>query len=146
MSKEIFFLDDQDVFPGKKIKPKSSERWKNRKTVRIILLNANNKIGLLSNNVHKYLSFPGGGVESGESFEDAVLRECQEETGFSCNNLQYLTISKDIRKRDKRKLETHCFVCNVGKAVKEDLRTDMEKRTNIQIEWVDLKKVINIFE
>ena len=37
------------------------------------------------------LEVPAGGVETGELSEDAVLRELQEETGYTADNLQLLS-------------------------------------------------------
>ena len=58
-----------------------------RLVARAILLNEQNKIAL--HTLHRddifgnqiYLETPGGGVDEGETFEEAVKRECLEETG-----------------------------------------------------------------
>ena len=38
----------------------------------------------------RYFAIPGGGVEEGESFEDAVYREIQEELGIAKTSLEYV--------------------------------------------------------
>ena len=38
----------------------------------------------------RYLETPGGGVDEGESFETALIRECQEELGYEVEILAYI--------------------------------------------------------
>jgi 8-oxo-dGTP diphosphatase len=62
--------------------------------VKLILVNENNEILLLkrsakSSNAHSW-DFPGGAVDSGETFENAVERELYEETTLSLANIQPL--------------------------------------------------------
>ncbi len=37
-----------------------------------------------------YIETPGGGVDEGETFEEALVRECDEETGYDVEVLEYL--------------------------------------------------------
>lgn len=43
---------------------------------------------------------PGGGIEFGESPEDALVREVFEETGLLARDPQLLAVSSDVRHRD----------------------------------------------
>lgn len=49
-------------------------------------------------NSQEYYAIPGGGIEDGESPEDAAIREIKEELGFEVSNLKLL----DKETRDKR--------------------------------------------
>ncbi len=75
-----------------------------RKGVSALIVNQKNEF-LLVNLVsfkEKYFAIPGGGVEQGETLEDAVYREIYEELGVSKNDLQIIGQS-DIPLRFKFK-------------------------------------------
>ena len=65
-----------------------------RPSARLLVSNDKDEV-LLFRFVHKrgplagqnYLSTPGGAVEEGETFEQAGLRELEEETGIKCSQL-----------------------------------------------------------
>jgi 8-oxo-dGTP diphosphatase len=53
---------------------------------------------------------PGGGVEPGESLEDAVVREVREETGLAVHVIRKLGVAEQPGRRDPTVLhETHFF-------------------------------------
>lgn len=53
---------------------------------------------------------PGGGVEDGESFEDAARRECREEASVECGNLrEVFSYQQGI---DVTKSPAHIFECS----------------------------------
>lgn len=63
-----------------------------RKGVSAFILNQHNEL-LLVNLIsfeEKYFAIPGGGVEEGESLEDAVYREIQEELGINKDSLELI--------------------------------------------------------
>lgn len=83
---------------------------------------------------------PGGGVEEGESFEEAIRREIKEETGLEVSNLEKIGINEDDEP-DKHEEMTH-YVFHVFKAdpIGKHIKTD-EFPT---IEWVDIKDLGSI--
>ncbi len=58
-----------------------------------------------------YYETPGGGVDEGETIEEAVIRECKEELGEDIEVLQGLGIVKDAYNLIHRKNENHYFLC-----------------------------------
>jgi putative (di)nucleoside polyphosphate hydrolase len=63
-----------------------------RKGVSALIVNSNNEF-LLVNLIsfeEKYFAIPGGGIEDGETMEDAVYREIYEELGIERSSLDYV--------------------------------------------------------
>ncbi len=68
-----------------------------RKGVSALILNKNNDILLvnLESFEPKFFAIPGGGVDSGETLEDAVYREIQEELSIGKNSLELVGTCKE---------------------------------------------------
>lgn len=111
---EFFFQDDQYPFV------KTTHL---RKVARAIVLDEKNRIAL--HEIFRddmfckqaYLETPGGGVDEGENFEEAVVRECEEEIGYRIEILCALCDVHDYYNLIGRKNHNRYFLARRGKEV-----------------------------
>lgn len=61
-----------------------------------------------------YYETPGGGVEEGESLEDALARECFEETGYEIRILDEIGIVDDYYNLINRHNLNHYYLCKIS--------------------------------
>ncbi|MFA6273024.1 MAG: NUDIX domain-containing protein [Candidatus Paceibacterota bacterium] len=68
-----------------------------RKGVSALIINSNDEFLLvnLESFEDKYFAIPGGGVEQGETLENAVYREIHEELGIGRKSLKFVGKSQD---------------------------------------------------
>lgn len=83
-------------------------------TVVAAIIKKDNLYLIVQRNKHKYLGlkweFPGGKVESGETFEEALLREIEEELSIVIN--VYEKIAEEKYKDNKIDIILHYFLCS----------------------------------
>ncbi len=85
---------------------------------------------------------PGGGLEEGETPEDCVIREVEEETGFLVRPLRHFLVMHEYY--EEYRYTGSFFVCEVTGKGQMNL-TDAEKRRGVQPEWIPLQDAIEIF-
>ena len=92
-------------------------------------------------NTGVYLS-PGGGLESGETFEECVIREVREETG---NVVKILRPFINVNEYFYEKVyESKYFVCEIIGKDKPSL-TAVEILHGVQPEWVEIDRALEVF-
>ena len=84
--------------------------------VKLVLLNQKGEILLLersakSSSPHSW-DFPGGGVDAGESFEEAVKRELKEETTLGLSNLRPIGSVRVLEGEDEALIMGYCATTN----------------------------------
>jgi len=95
-----------------------------RKSARAILLNAEGNIATQYLKTYTFHKLPGGGIDPGESLEEALKREVAEEVGCDCEIVR--PVGMIIEYRNKYSM-LHISVCFVAKVVGEIGEPKLEK-------------------
>ena len=112
-------------------------RTENAELTVVCLIQDENKI-LLQNRVKedwKGYTFPGGHVEAGESFVDAVIREMKEETGLTVTNPKLVGI-KQFPITDGR------YIVLLFKAT--EFTGNVISSDEGDMEWIDIDELPNV--
>ena len=69
-----------------------------RISCRAIILNDNGLVVMYRNkNGNEYYTLPGGGMEQGETEQECVIRECEEEFGINVEPIKKLYVLEDTK-------------------------------------------------
>ena len=123
-----------------------------RSTVKAIILNDGKVLLNRCNdpNNGNYYSLPGGGQQQYETLEEAILRECLEETGYTVAPVRFAALFEEICDDPfvQKKYAVyahkmlHIFICKLASdVVIEPTETDS---LQISSEWIDIKKINEI--
>jgi 8-oxo-dGTP pyrophosphatase MutT (NUDIX family) len=135
----------------RKIFPEDQE-LKNKKiykriAARGIILDGENILLIHTKRYDDY-SFPGGGVDKGETLEDGVKREINEETG--AQNIEIISEYgiydeiKPIHKKDYDfiNMVSYFFVCNIHKELGKTSLEDYEVNNGMDARWINIHEAI----
>lgn len=136
-------INDLDIFPNKK--PNRVDSWSDRKTVKIIVVNEDGNIALVTNSIHRCYLLPGGGIEHGENLAEAADRECREEIGFGIADIQEVGTIEEYRAREGRHYMTYGVVARADEVNESDDRTDNEKNLGMSVEWRSVSDALSVF-
>ena len=89
---------------------------------------------------------PGGGIEQGETPEEAFAREVLEEVGCEVNNISLLGITKELKSQENFQQISDVFSCRMENDTKNTRMTQKEIDEGGSIVWLTpeeaLKKII----
>lgn len=116
------------------------------------LICKNGKYLVIHSKKHGDYKFPGGGMKSGESLNDTLIREVREETGFRVIAESISTDGIFVHEKHKGNpedlmdMKSYYFYCDIYDELGETELDDYEKEEAYQVEWRTLKEIININE
>lgn len=117
-----------------------------RQAVRAVVIR-NDKLLLVHTNKGDY-KFPGGGIEQGESYSEALKREVLEETGYHVDKVKELigiTIEKRHDKFDPRKIfemKSHYYLCHIESSQVGQTLDDYEAEQEFEPVWITLDEAL----
>ncbi len=88
----------------------------------------------------EYWTFPGGGVEEGETWENTVIREVKEETSLEVLNCELAFMNKTYEGGNEHPF----YLCEVkeGEAVLGGEEKEKNSEDNFyKLEWIDLSNL-----
>ena len=92
-----------------------------------------------------YFETPGGGVDDGESPEQAVVRECEEELGYQVEIIQELGTIKDEYALIGRTNINHYYLCKTREFVGKHLVSDGDTLIAETL-YLPIKEIIQKYE
>ena len=122
-----------------------------REIVRAILINKDNKVCLEKLfdddgfGPRDYYETPGGGIKEGETHEEALHREIEEEVGYKCEVISHIADVHDYYNLIKRKNINHFYLVRATEKVSQHLEPDEVIRIQ-SIIWVSIDEAISLYE
>lgn len=143
--KLLLEITDKDlgIGPAEQI----DKEYKLAKSVRSVIFNDKNQIGLEYVRRDGYHKLSGGGMEAGEDFEQTLKREVQEELGVQAIQVGD-PIGITIEYRDKYPIVQicYCYFAEVTGAIGETSHDDGEQAALHEPVWMSLDEAIALLE
>lgn len=142
-------IRETDIFPDQPSTPED-QPGKLRQAIRIVLFDKDRNIAMgyypptPNNGMKGSYGLPGGGVDEGETVNEALLREASEETGCNLKNIQELGIVKEfgVGKKIKHNQDTYCFAAEVEGEKMMPKFTEREIKDGFEIRWLTIEDVL----
>jgi len=123
-----------------------SSVYQEREAARAVVFDNEKKIALLHVTKLHYHKLPGGGIEKGESVEDALRRELSEEIGCSAGNVRELGIVEEFRNKFSLHQLSYCFLGDlIGEKGVPHLEED-EIAHGFETVWLHIEDAIKVLE
>lgn len=116
-----------------------------KRAARTVIFDDNQKVAVLKVRGGAYYKIPGGGIEEGESDEEAAIREAREEAGCE---IELLAKLGEDEFPDPSGQKMHWSICFLAKVKGEKKRADFddwEKSNDFELLWLPYDEAIDLF-
>ncbi len=120
---------------GLGLRRRRASKYRVRKTARAVLLDMNGRVALFHSAKWGYYKVPGGGIERGESPEEALRREVLEETGYKSRAGNELGVIMEYRDRIGLLQISYCYTATTEGTQASQRLTKSELRERFSLEW-----------
>lgn len=127
-----------------------NENWKRSKrpTVRAIIWH-DDKLAMIYNKKYDYYAFPGGGIEEGEDFHQALIREVKEEVGLKVIPGTIEEFGSVLRLHSSHRFERTIFEqenfyyrCKVEDVIEEQMLDEEEAEEGFSLVFISLEEAL----
>lgn len=131
------------IFKSEDIGDEEAKSFHVRQATRGIVIDRDMNTVLMYVPGKNYYGLPGGGVEEGETHEQAFIRECMEEI---CCEVEILTpLGKTLEYKKAQGInESHGFIARVVGEKGEYIPTGDEAELGIVLKWVSIPEAIEL--
>lgn len=129
----LFEIDTKDYDPNGKVFVRPSVRG---------IIIRHGRVAMVHSLKYDYYKFPGGGIEAGESLEQALMREVAEESGLQVipQSIREYGLVHRVQKGKKEAMfiqDNYYFLCDVEAEVHPQHLDDYEAEERFTLEYVD---------
>ncbi len=121
---------------------KLGEKYELRKSARAILLNSEGNMATQYLNTYSFHKLPGGGVDPGETIEEACKREILEEVGCECELGRQIGVVIEYRNKYNLLHISYAFAARVIGEVGEAALEDAEVEEGQETLWLPPEEVL----
>lgn len=137
---EIIQITDKDL--GLQILPTSNMETRN--SVRVVLIDEDNHIGVIYSKKLNYHKLPGGGMEGNENEEESLRRETLEETGYEIRELQKIITIEEFRTHDPVHQFSFCYKAKTKGQQKSTNLQGYEATQGFTLRWYTISEILKI--
>jgi len=116
------------------------------------IISKNDKLLMIKSEKNGDYKFPGGGVEHGESYEEALIREVREESGFKLERIEMAALRIIEESKDKElkntmfRMTSIYYPCSAS-VENYGLKLDKyEEELGFTPVWIDMNEALKINE
>lgn len=135
ISEKSLGISDQEIL---------EKNYKLRKSARAILLNDKGEVSIQHITKHDFYKFPGGGVEIGETEEEALKREVLEEVGCEVTIVKELGIVIEYHTSDNLLHISYGYLCKVKGDIGEPQYEEDEIDDEFEPVWKTMDEAIEL--